>query len=149
MWHFPEKFEQVMSIKVDGKRVPIHNEIEGLMFLNIDNYAGGAHPWGFGVDDVFQRPSYNDVKVEVCAATGSWHMSNVCVDVTPAIRFAQGKRIEISIRGKEQIPMQVDGEPMVVENCDLLFDLSHQVTMLRRVDSSQRSNFMDVLTKIC
>ena len=33
--------------------------------------------------------------------------SNVCLDVMPASRFAQGRKIEISITGSEPVPFQV------------------------------------------
>lgn len=62
MLHFPEKFENILKIKVcplvqvlppsyahtqlDGVPTPFSPEMEGLMLMNVPNYAGGANPWG-------------------------------------------------------------------------------------------------------
>jgi len=45
--------------------VPLEPEFEGLMFMNIDNYAGGAHPWGAEKDSIVRR-HVDDIFIVIC-----------------------------------------------------------------------------------
>lgn len=55
----------------------------------------------------FTEPRVDDHKLELTGVTGSFNMANVCVDIVPAIRVGQAKKIEIEFRGEEPLPFQV------------------------------------------
>jgi diacylglycerol kinase (ATP) len=128
-----EPLESYMTIEVDGKVIEIPGEAEGLIILNVPYYAGGCDIWGpiHEPDANFQNPTTFDSKLELVVITGQFHMATITMDLTSAIRLAQGGSIKLNITTTKPLPFHVDGEPMLLErSCSVIIDLKHQVKML-------------------
>jgi diacylglycerol kinase (ATP) len=66
----------------------------------------------------------------VVAIKGTLHMGGIQVNLTNAIRVAQGSNISITIPRGLTLPMQVDGEPWLQEPCLIHIKHHTQVRML-------------------
>lgn len=110
--------DKVLEVIVDGKTVSLPPDLSGLMVINIPSYAGGADLWGKDdnstqEDISFLPPSICDQMLEVVGVTGSFHMGACTVNLSRAIRVAQGGNVSIYVKDKNPMPMQMDGEPWI------------------------------------
>lgn len=88
----------IMHMEVDGVHVPLPDDIEGLMLLNITSYMGGVNLWTCGQPQDSQKhqmdyssnrsvPSTHsygvqsmcDGMIEVVAVYGTWHLGQLQV----------------------------------------------------------------------
>ena len=84
-----------MELYVDSNKIKLLPDLSGLMVLNIPSYAGGANLWGTDENSSqeylqFYNPSVHDGLLEVVGVTGSFHMGACTVNLSRAIRIAQG-----------------------------------------------------------
>ncbi|THD27831.1 Diacylglycerol kinase [Fasciola hepatica] len=101
---------QNVSIEVDGKQLDLP-PLEGIIILNILSWGAGANPWGVEKDDAFSVPTHYDGQLEVVGVTGVVHMGQIFSGLRTGTRLAQGGHIRITV--KNDIPVQVDGEPWI------------------------------------
>ncbi len=64
---------ETIQLEVDGKRLELPEELQGVIILNVLTYAGGAYLWGEPGDE-FAHPQIDDGKLEIVGITGSFHM---------------------------------------------------------------------------
>ena len=104
------------------------------MRLNFISIQGGVDLWasGAGPGSVSGTQSMCDGKVEILAVGGSWHLGQLTVGLSRAVRLRQGNRV--FIRTTEALPMQVDGEPFIQPAGEVKVELRGQSRVLRRVE---------------
>ena len=124
-----------ISIECDGDPVPLPVGAEGILIVNIPSYMGGVDLWGSGGGPgaVAGHQSLCDGVLEIVAVGGSWHLGQLTVGLSRAVRLAQGRRIVVNTR--EAVPMQVDGEPFVQPAGRVVVEFCGQVRMLRRLEN--------------
>jgi diacylglycerol kinase (ATP) len=110
-----------LEIKCDGKKVDIPSNLQGVVFLNINSYAGGSKLWMPKDLSTWRSLDMSDGLVEVVGVLGVGHLGQIKAGVSSGIELAQGRRIQI--RTKEFIPMQIDGEPWLQRPCKIDFRL--------------------------
>jgi len=129
-------FHHRIKLVCDGREIPVP-EVEGIMVLNIPNYAGGVDLWASG-EGPGGVASINDKRLEVVAVANSFHFAQVHVGIARPLRLAQCKQIEIVICDGDDVPMQVDGEPFK-QSCPSRLVISQRgaAVMLQRCDNPQ------------
>ncbi|MED6111339.1 Diacylglycerol kinase 2 [Stylosanthes scabra] len=124
-------------LEVDGRDVEIPKDTEGLLVLNIGSYMGGVDLWQNDSehDDDFSLQSMHDKMLEVVSVCGAWHLGKLQVGLSQARRLAQGKVIKI--HSSSSFPVQIDGEPFILQPGSL--DITHhdQVFMVRRTSEDE------------
>ena len=136
--NLPEK----LVIECDGQIVPLPLGAEGILIVNIPSYMGGVDLWasGAGAGSVQGHQSMCDGRVEIVAVGGSWHLGQLTVGLSRAVRLRQGRRVVV--RTKEAVPMQVDGEPFLQPAGKVVVELRGQSRVLRRVESKPVAKVM-------
>jgi len=119
--HCKLKDGQVVDITKTLKDYGAHS----ILFLNIKNYSGGTRPWK-------QRTGYvasqNDGLIEVIA------LDNIDLALLhiggTGVFVCQAREVELSTT--KAVPMQVDGEPMLVNPCSIKIVHHNSVNILNR-----------------
>ncbi|KAE9610206.1 hypothetical protein Lal_00006562 [Lupinus albus] len=124
-------------LEVDGVDIEIPKDSEGLIVLNIGSYMGGVDLWqnDYDHDDDFSHQSMHDKMLEVVCVCGAWHLGKLQVGLSQARRLAQGKVIKIHSSGP--FPVQIDGEPFILQPGYLEITHRGQVFMLRRTSEDE------------
>lgn len=141
--------DKKLQIELDGKACKIPEGIQGILFLNIWSYGGGVPVWrqGLYLNDVssigectgnrLDYGSMNDGKIEVLGFRGFFHLAQVQVNLSDAVRLGQAKTVKLTVN--EYVPMQADGEAWMNEACVL--ELQNTVSrsmLLNKVDEKVR-----------
>jgi diacylglycerol kinase (ATP) len=130
------KIHSKVTVVCDGVTLKIPSDLEGIVVLNIESFAGGTNLWGPAEeeesDDLsedepesgsdidatvrrkphFIRPSAQDRRLEVVGLT-SLRLGAAQVGLAAAKRLAQGNSVKIY--NHATLPVQVDGEPFNME----------------------------------
>jgi len=131
------KLHTKVTIVCDGIPLKLPRDLEGVVVLNIQSFAGGTNLWGTGeesedtdtssdwpsesdvdVDSTmrhspqFMRPSAQDQRLEVVGIT-SLRLGAAQVGLAAAKRLAQASTVKIY--NQASLPMQIDGEPFLME----------------------------------
>nr|KYP58329.1 Diacylglycerol kinase 1 [Cajanus cajan] len=124
-------------LEVDGRDIEIPKDSEGLIVLNIGSYMGGVDLWknGYEHDDDFSLQSMHDKMLEVVCVCGAWHLGKLQVGLSQARRLAQGKVIKIHC--SSPFPVQIDGEPFILQPGYLEITHREQAFMLRRTSEEE------------
>ncbi|CAL8462241.1 g1772 [Coccomyxa elongata] len=126
-----------LKVEVDGRPLDLPEDIEGVLLLNIASYMGGVNLWASGAATAHASldapQSFCDGVLEVCGVYGSWHLGQLQVGLSRAIRLAQCRSVRIT--ALEALPMQIDGEPWHQPPATLDISLKGQAFMLRRIES--------------
>ncbi|KMT14019.1 hypothetical protein BVRB_4g078480 [Beta vulgaris subsp. vulgaris] len=135
-------------LEVDGKDIPIPKDAEGLIVLNISSYMGGVDLWQSDGehDDHFTRQSMHDKMLEVVCVSGAWHLGKLQVGLSQARRMAQGSVIKIHI--SSAFPVQIDGEPFILQPGYLEITHHKQVFMLRKASEEPRAHAAAVMSEV-
>lgn len=135
-------------LEVDGKDIPIPMDAEGLIVLNIGSYMGGVDLWQNDCehDDLFTRQSMHDKMLEVVCVSGAWHLGKLQVGLSQARRLAQGTVIRIHI--SSAFPVQIDGEPFILQPGCLEIKHRKQVFMLRKSSEEPRAHAAAVMSEV-
>ena len=113
-----------------------------ILFLNIKNYSGGTRPWK-------QRGGYtagqSDGLIEVIA------LDNIDLALLhiggTGVFVCQAREVELSTR--RVVPMQVDGEPMLVNPCTLRISQHNRVHILSRKKAACKYICYSIIINIC
>lgn len=106
-----------LDLYVDGTHIPLPKGIQNLMFHNIHSSSGGTFFWSDKKSTPsdrlkeFSPLSTSDGKIEVSSIRSVTHLVASRIQVSHAIRLAQGSRIELRVR--KDIAAQLDGEPWI------------------------------------
>ncbi|KAK7358765.1 hypothetical protein VNO77_00704 [Canavalia gladiata] len=124
-------------LEVDGRDFEIPKDSEGLIVLNIGSYMGGVDLWQNDRerDDDFSLQSMHDKMLEVVSVCGAWHLGKLQVGLSQARRLAQGKVIKI--HSSSPFPVQIDGEPFILQPGYLEITHRGQAFMLRRTSEDE------------
>ncbi|KAL4391561.1 hypothetical protein HN51_012784 [Arachis hypogaea] len=136
-------------LEVDGIDIEIPKDAEGLIVLNIGSYMGGVDLWQNDTehDDDFSLQSMHDKMLEVVSVCGAWHLGKLQVGLSQARRLAQGKVIKI--HSSSPFPVQIDGEPFILQPGSL--DITHhdQVFMVRRTsEDDPKGHAAAIMTEV-
>jgi len=167
--HSCASLPHAVHLEVDGLPVPVPDDIEGLMLLNISSYMGGVNlwtcgrssaepndfadsggappPWQYGQQlpgDVPQ--SMSDGILEVVAVYGTWHLGQLQVGLSKAERLARGRHIRLVMSGT--LPMQIDGEPWMQGPCQMDIHCKGQAFMLRRLGSNSAGVMASIVGEV-
>lgn len=124
-------------LEVDGRDIEIPKDSEGLIVLNIGSYMGGVDLWqnGYEHDDDFSLQSMHDKMLEVVCVCGAWHLGKLQVGLSQARRLAQGK--VITIHCSSPFPVQIDGEPFILQPGFLEITHRGQAFMMRKTSEDE------------
>eukprot|EP00090_Calanus_glacialis_P004663 TRINITY_DN13516_c0_g1_i1.p1 TRINITY_DN13516_c0_g1~~TRINITY_DN13516_c0_g1_i1.p1 ORF type:complete len:399 (+),score=94.60 TRINITY_DN13516_c0_g1_i1:67-1263(+) len=124
---------KIVCTLLDGSRVDLTEQLRNygahaLLFLNIRSYSGGARPW----KQKSGAQSANDGLVEVIA------MDNVDLALLniggTGESVCQAKKVEIET--SRAVPMQVDGEPLLVNPFKMNIEFFNSADMLTKKKTS-------------
>lgn len=141
-----------LALFCDGDRVDLPPGTEGVLLLNIASYAGGVDLWATGTgcdgddtdcDDTATTPasstpppaSFGDGALEIVAVYGSWHLGQLQVGLSRALRLRQCRRAVVVT--SSSLAVQVDGEPWL-QRPPSVFDIAASpapARMLRRLET--------------
>ncbi|KAI4343493.1 hypothetical protein L6164_010834 [Bauhinia variegata] len=136
-------------LEVDGRDIEIPKDSEGLIVLNIGSYMGGVDLWqnDYEHDDDFCLQSMHDKMLEVVCVCGAWHLGKLQVGLSQARRLAQGSVIKI--HSSSPFPVQIDGEPFILQPGCLEITHHGQVFTLRRAsDDEPRGHAAAIMTEV-
>ncbi|GAM26388.1 hypothetical protein SAMD00019534_095630 [Acytostelium subglobosum LB1] len=102
---------ELLEIIIDGKPLQLDKNIQGIMIINVNNYAGGA---------------------QVVGVSNLPHLGSIISGVMSPFKLAQGSHIVLKHRTKKHptTAMQVDGEPFGIVSSDITISFLGQVSML-------------------
>ncbi|URE12517.1 DAGKa [Musa troglodytarum] len=111
---FAPKEKGRAKVKSDaGQRI-----VRAIVLLNIDNYAGGRHPWGHPAPEYLEEKSFYEARpddglLEIFGLKHAWHASFVMAELRSAMHIAQAAAVKLSLTGGalKEAYMQMDGEP--------------------------------------
>lgn len=135
-------------LDVDGKDIAIPKDAEGLIVLNIGSYMGGVDLWQNDSehDDNFNRQSMHDKMLEVVCVSGAWQLGKLQVGLSQARRIAQGSVIRI--HNSSAFPVQIDGEPFMLQPGCLEITHHKQVFMLRKASEEPKAHATAVMSEV-
>ena len=161
-------FSNRVTLKCNGERVKLPY-LEGITVLNIASFAGGVDMWGEDDEGLLEessasdsgispshsptirkRVSKSDGVLEIVGVSSVLHLGECQIGLSKAHRIAQAYEVEIQIRGRDSIPIQIDGEPMLIKG-PASIKIVHRdtVTMLSRTFEKHHkvaSKVMEVLS---
>ena len=120
----PPDLSQAIEMECDGKVISIPRGAQGIMLLNINSYAGGSHLWKFAGQKksitsadkgTWKSTLMNDQMFEVVTVSGAVHIAKIKAGISNAVPLAQGS--SLSLRVKQKVHMQVDGEAWSQRPC--------------------------------
>ncbi|KAK9817740.1 hypothetical protein WJX72_001471 [[Myrmecia] bisecta] len=146
----PRDLPAKLQVECDGELIELPGDIEGILLLNINSYMGGVDLWGSGATGPphqDQAPqSFCDGRLEVVAVYGTWHLGQLQVGLSGAKRLCQCRTARISTR--EELPMQIDGEPWKQGPATLEVGFKDQAFMLRRVSSEPMAQMAHIVAEV-
>ncbi|XP_034248421.1 diacylglycerol kinase epsilon [Thrips palmi] len=119
--------EERVELFMDGKRVELP-EIESIVILNIPSWGAGCRLWDMLDSGEVGEQSISDGKLEVLALYSSFHMAQLQIGLsTPHL---VGQASSITLKFKDSLPVQVDGEPWQQGPCTITVNCNGQATLL-------------------
>jgi diacylglycerol kinase (ATP) len=108
-------FYDNIRLFVNDEQIELPENIQGLIFCNINSYAGGTQIWNPSYeDDEWEGSNYDDKMLEILAVDGSLHLANVKVGTSYCHYIYQIKSTDkLKIQILTDLPMQSDGEPWI------------------------------------
>jgi len=122
----------VITMEIDGKPYEIPKDLQGIMVINLPNYAGGSNLWGNTPDKPI---SINDKKLEIVGVQSAFHMGQCKTGLASAIQICQCSSISFNWIKDSGISVQVDGEPWLQDPCKIHIQLLNQANMLCAKDT--------------
>uniref|UniRef100_A0A0E0FDF3 Multifunctional fusion protein n=1 Tax=Oryza meridionalis TaxID=40149 RepID=A0A0E0FDF3_9ORYZ len=137
-----------VKLEIDGSKINIPQDSEGILVANIRSYMGGVDLWKNedDVSDNFHPQSMHDKMLEVVSFTGMLHLGRLQVGLSRAQRLAQGHHIKIEIKTK--MPIQVDGEPWSQDPCTIVVSHHCQAFMLKRVSEEPIGHAASIMADV-
>lgn len=141
-------FPWEVKLEIDGSKINIPQDAEGILVANIRSYMGGVDLWKNedDVSDTFQPQSMHDKMLEVVSFTGMLHLGRLQVGLSRAQRLAQGHHIKIEIT--TPMPIQVDGEPWSQQPCKIEVSHHGQAFMLKRVSEEPMGHAASIMADV-
>jgi len=121
-----------LTMEIDGKPFEIPKDLQGIMVINLPNYAGGSNLWGNTSD---KKISIEDKKLEICGVQSAFHIGQCKAGLASAIQICQCSSITFTWIKDIGLSVQVDGEPWLQPPSKLHIQLLNQATMLCAKDT--------------
>lgn len=161
-------FSSRIVLKCNGEKIKLPY-LEGITILNIPSFAGGVNMWGEDDEELLEessasdsglsptlpitihkRVSKSDGVLEIVGVSSVMHLGECQIGLSKAHRIAQACEVEIYVRGRDAVPIQIDGEPMLVKGPAVIrIRKKDSVTMLSRTVEKHHkvaSKVMEVLS---
>lgn len=116
-----------IDIELDGEKVQLPDDLQGVVCLNIPSFGGGADAW----DESVKSQYIDDKKFELMGIFSSFHVATMVMGVRKAQVLGQGSKLVIKL--KSPLPIQVDGEPWIQTPCTISITHSNQAAMLKKM----------------
>ncbi len=139
--HHTRPIKEVCSVRVDDVYdLKIPSKVKSMTIMNLPTY-GGSDVWGISnsilseqwhsrygkiYEDV--RPSISDGKLEIVGMANVAHLGAIRTHICPGFRLAQAHKIDIRLL--EQLPLHIDGEPVLLPPCKITIRFYDQVKLL-------------------
>eukprot|EP00040_Diaphanoeca_grandis_P021553 m.114937 g.114937 ORF g.114937 m.114937 type:complete len:685 (-) comp28384_c1_seq1:197-2251(-) len=127
-----KNFMDVIELECDGRdytQMIREKKLVGILFMNIGSHAAGSNPWGTKKKaGRFDRPRFDDKKVEVMGILSGWTFAKARYNVGHAFRICQCSSAKLTLL--KPAPIQMDGEPRMMEAGVVTLGLINQATML-------------------
>lgn len=137
-----------LRLFVDGSKVDIPEETQGVIIINIGSYMGGVDLWQNEEDlEKFVPQSMHDKLLEVVGICGTWHLGKLQMGLSSPQRLAQGHVIKLHM--ESDFPVQIDGEPWM-QNAGSTLEINHhgQAFMLKRTSEEPLENAAAVMVDV-
>ncbi|ELP94040.1 diacylglycerol kinase, theta, putative [Entamoeba invadens IP1] len=122
---------KVIQLRVDGVNIELP-PLEGIAFLNVSTYGGGNKFFDVVTDEEcmlgMKDSNFGDGLIEVIAFSSFVEMPFLMTGMQQPVKIAQGTVIEITVLEKK--PAQTDGEPFMLEPCNVIISLFDKVDIL-------------------
>jgi len=115
-----------LSVGIDDQTVPVPDQSQGVIFINIDSFAGGSRLWQSDGDH--HEQAHNDEKLEAVSVDGPLHLGQIKTGISKAQKLGQCKRFELQLLHTTHI--QFDGEPEFLPPCNATIVHAGQALML-------------------
>lgn len=148
-WPTCANLSEIIELELDGRSVPIPDNLEGLNFLNIWSWGGGCPVWrqglvpedpeavGLSTGERLDFGSINDGRIEIIGFTSSFHLGQCIANLADPLRLGQAKTAKITVL--DTAPMQADGEPWRNQPCVIELQATRGRIMLKnKVDELVR-----------
>lgn len=138
--------QNIKSFECDGVDcLPKIKELNchSIVFLNIPSFASGVKPWKNG-ESGFEPQSYSDGKLEIVG----FHTADLMflqMGTCHGDHISQAKKIRIVT--EIPLPMQVDGEPVLLLPSEIIIENKNQAFMIQA--SNEPLNIIDLATGVC
>jgi len=133
VWKGSPFLNSLLDVKVDDKPIEIPDSVKTLVVLNFVCYQAGTDIWGSDADPD-NVPKMDDQTVEVVGINGVVHETMVRLYVSAGIRLGRGKRVSITVKKPEVLPMAFDGEPFSHEPAVIDIQSFKQLSILVNPD---------------
>ncbi|KAL0033148.1 hypothetical protein WJX79_005638 [Trebouxia sp. C0005] len=148
--HSVKQISKRLQVICDGEPLSLPDDIEGVLFLNINSYMGGVDLWASGYSSAGSartgKQSFCDGMLEVVGVYGSWHLGQLQVGLSKARRLCQCSSATITTL--ETLAMQMDGEPWLQAPAKLNIELKGQAHMLRRLNSEPLARMAHTVAEV-
>eukprot|EP00884_Botryococcus_braunii_P004188 jgi/Botrbrau1/13770/Bobra.0056s0025.1 len=152
---------QRIQLECDGQEVALPEDVEGIVVCNINSYMGGVNLWDSGHDEgsalgvasqpfslslpprSFVKQSCCDGILEVVGVGGSFHLGQLQVGLSRALRICQCRTARIRLLGPT--PLQVDGEPWLQGVGVVEVKARGQALMLQRIENEPQARLMQAV----
>jgi Ca2+-binding EF-hand superfamily protein len=130
-------FPSVVKLEVNGVDHPLPDDLAGICLLNLPSWGGGKNPWGpEDASTGFHPQVIDDSILEIIGFSGAFHLGQIQVGMSYALRVAQAKKVKITI--SSTLPMQIDGEAWTMDPCSIEVDLLNKTKMLVYADQEYK-----------
>eukprot|EP01114_Cavostelium_apophysatum_P022653 TRINITY_DN8265_c0_g1_i1.p1 TRINITY_DN8265_c0_g1~~TRINITY_DN8265_c0_g1_i1.p1 ORF type:complete len:485 (-),score=78.44 TRINITY_DN8265_c0_g1_i1:27-1481(-) len=115
------KLRDLIDLEIDGERYELQPDLEGLMILNLQNYAGGQNLWGdiknADVVRLRKRPTQarsDDGLLEIVGVRGLIDVGTAVSGLHKPRKIGQALAVQITfkkVKNHPTVSVQIDGEP--------------------------------------
>lgn len=135
-----------LILRIDGRRVPIDDDVEGIVLLNVPSYCGGMYMWGRAHSP--QPPSPSDGLIEVIGVRSVTHFARIKSSLDHGIRLGQGSRVSIDYVSSpfssphRPLPVNIDGTSWLLQtSTNISVQHAHSVSMLAKRGSAGETTY--------
>ncbi|KAL0025763.1 hypothetical protein WJX77_009943 [Trebouxia sp. C0004] len=112
--HSVKQISKRLQVICDGEPLSLPDDIEGVLFLNINSYMGGVDLWASGYSSAGSartgKQSFCDGMLEVVGVYGSWHLGQLQMDGEPWLQAPA--KLNIELKGQAHMLRRLNSEPL-------------------------------------
>eukprot|EP00008_Paramoeba_atlantica_P000890 CAMPEP_0201502056 /NCGR_PEP_ID=MMETSP0151_2-20130828/83926_1 /ASSEMBLY_ACC=CAM_ASM_000257 /TAXON_ID=200890 /ORGANISM="Paramoeba atlantica, Strain 621/1 / CCAP 1560/9" /LENGTH=398 /DNA_ID=CAMNT_0047895619 /DNA_START=600 /DNA_END=1792 /DNA_ORIENTATION=- len=132
-----EPIRRHCRLYLDDEEIALPENLEGIIVLNIQSYAGGCDLWGkTRKESGYRRPTMSDGLLEVVGIKGTFHMAKI---QTGGTAKKIGQAHSVAVQFTTPMATQVDGEPKEQETGTVLIRQHQSGTLLLNRKTTKRT----------